>query len=308
MRRHSGKIALFLGLLGLLWWISGGGGHAGSEPPVPAPAPARSAPLAKGKVDLEGGLIRIASQRDGILREIYVTEGERVRKGQPLAMLENESARRREEIAAGEMEEIRREIRGLHTQLEAARRDVRRFDSLAREDLIPRQQMDELQDRERILRDRLAQAQATLSTQRSRVAQERYETGQYTVRAPLDGQILRCHVQPGDGVSTLNVTPLFLFAPRRPLILRAELDEAFLQEVNPGAQAQVSLDEGNTWPLEARVIRLGRTLGRRIAAEDPNERQDQRVREVVLDCPREDLLLGQRVLVRFPPDRRESVQ
>ena len=67
--------------------------------------------------------------------------------------------------------------------------------------------------------------------------------------APADGAIVRRLVRPGDGVSTLNVTPLFWFAPGTNAIVRAEADEtvARLMEtalVLEGLSADASLENG----------------------------------------------------------------
>ena len=53
------------------------------EPPAPpaAPASAASSPFvasAKGRIDIEGGVIRLAAQREGVIDKVLVEEGDTV--------------------------------------------------------------------------------------------------------------------------------------------------------------------------------------------------------------------------------------
>jgi len=107
--------------------------------------------------------------------------------------------------------------------------------------------------------------------------------------------------RPGNGVSTLNVTPLFLFAPDAPRIVRAELEERFLGAVQPGQSAEIVLEAKPSHRRAGKVLRIGKVVGQRIPSDDPTERQDSRVVECVLALDDTDLLIGQRVIVRFLP-------
>ena len=46
--------------------------------------------VANGKADVEGGMIQVAARRAGIVREVYVQEGDQVVKGQILARQEDD--------------------------------------------------------------------------------------------------------------------------------------------------------------------------------------------------------------------------
>src|SRR3954471_11650304 len=49
--------------------------------------------IANGKADVEGGMIQVAARRAGIVREVYVHEGDAVAKGQILARQEDDEPR-----------------------------------------------------------------------------------------------------------------------------------------------------------------------------------------------------------------------
>jgi HlyD family secretion protein len=269
-----------------------------STPHAPR-AEAAATASAKGRIDVEGGVIRLAAQRDGVVQKVFVEEGQRVRAGDPLAQLDDQSARLAARLARAEWEQVQRAVAPIAVRLAAAERELRRVEPLAADNTVPRQTLDEAVDRVRLLRAELAQAQAAVATSARKVEAVEHEIALRVVRAPLDGTIVRRQARPGDGVSTLNVTPLFLFAPDAPRIVRAEVEERFLRMMAPGQAAEVVLEADDTRRYPAKVVRLGQVVGARTPSDDPAERQDNRVVECVLSVDAPDVLIGQRVIVRF---------
>jgi multidrug resistance efflux pump len=186
-------------------------------------------------------------------------------------------------------------------RVKAARREMERFTVLNGREAAARLDLD-------LAGDELETAEATarelsedLEVFARRLALNDYEVDQHTVRAPLDGWIVRRDAKPGDGVSTLNVTPLFLFAPEAPRIVRAELDERFVDDVRPGMPAEVVLDANPEKRFRGKVLRLGQVFGAAQPSGDPSEPTDARVVECVVALDDQSLRIGQRVLVRVLP-------
>ncbi|MGO4610507.1 HlyD family efflux transporter periplasmic adaptor subunit, partial [Variovorax sp. 2RAF20] len=75
---------------------------------------------------------------------------------------------------------------------------------------------------------------------------------------PLDGQIIQRQARPGNGVSTLNVTPLFLFAPDVGRIVRAELEEQYIPGIKTGGPAEIILEADPARRWRGKVLRVGR--------------------------------------------------
>ena len=274
-------------------------GGCAADATIAPPSPAAATASAKGRIDVEGGVIRLAAQRDGLVRKVFVEEGQRVHAGDALAQLDDQSARLAARLARAEHDQAQRALPGIAVRLAAAEREVRRLEPLAADDTVTRQSLDEANDRVRLLRAELAEAQAAVVTSARRVESVEHEIELRVVRAPLDGTVARRQARPGDGVSTLNVTPLFVFAPDAPRIVRAELEERFLDAVEPGQSAEVLLEANESRTYRARVVRLGQVVGARTPTDDPAERQDMRVVECVLAIDAPELLIGQRVIVRF---------
>lgn len=275
-----------------------------TRPPADA-NPAAAAPTtgfiaaAKGRIDIEGGLVKLAAKRDGVVRAVLVEEGAQVRTGQVLAVLDDEQTRLSAALTEAELAQARAQLVPLRVRLAAAEREVRRLLPLADDDTVEQRELDQTQDQVKLLRGEMAVAEAVVDTAARRLKVAEFEIEQRIVRAPANGRIVRRTARAGDGVSTLNVTPLFQFAPDTPRIVRAELEERYLSEVKPGQAAEITLEADESRRYPATVLRLGLVVGQRTPSDDPAEKQDNRVVECVLSLTTGELLIGQRVIVRF---------
>lgn len=266
-----------------------------------ASAGASAVASAKGRVDVEGGVIRLAARRDGVIAKVLVEEGARVKAGQVLATLDDELAQRNLALTQSEVRETEQDRKKVEVELMAAQREARRLEPLAQNETVPRQELDRARDARALAEVAVQASQARINTARARQQVAAREVDERKVIAPLDGQIIQRQARPGSGVSTLSVTPLFLFAPDVPRIVRAELEEQDLASVAPQQRVEVILEADPTKKWAATVLRVGRVVGQRTASEDPSEKQDNRVVEVVITLNTDALLIGQRVIVRFLP-------
>ncbi|HJT96781.1 MAG TPA: HlyD family secretion protein, partial [Rhodanobacteraceae bacterium] len=127
----------------------------------------------------------------------------------------------------------------------------------------------------------------------------RAELDARTIRAPVDGRIARRSAHVGDVVSTESPAELFRILPNRPHIVRAELNESYVDKVRPGMEAEVVRDADPGTVHAARVLRIGDVFGPSRLADDPVERAGAHDVECVLLLESGDFRIGQRVLVRF---------
>ena len=304
----SRSAVLRAALIGLVSLVLAACEQKHSAPPGPTAtveASANALASAKGKVDIEGGVIRLAARRDGVIAEVLVEEGARVKRGQVLALLDDATARSNLSLVESEVRQAAQERKKSAVELAAAEREVMRLEPLARNETVPRQELDRASDARALAAVAVQAALASIDTARARQAVAAREVEERKVVAPLDGQVIQRQARPGNGVSTLNVTPLFLFAPDVPRIVRAELEEQYLNVVAPNQAAEIVLEADNTKTWRGKVLRVGRVVGARTPSDDPGEKQDNRVVEVVVSFEgAQTLLIGQRVVVRFLANTR----
>jgi HlyD family secretion protein len=256
--------------------------------------------ISAGKVDIEGGLVDVAANRPGIVREVFVQEGDYVQTGDELARQEDEDSRLAMNRTAAELAQAEAQIASIEVDLAIAQREAARLSGLSVDDLVTRQRLDEARDAVRQAEARLSSQRATVEVVRARLAEAEYEVDQRIVRAPADGLIVRRYANPGSGTSTLNVTAMFQLQPAADRIVRAEVEERSVNAITIGQQVEIVPEADQTLSYPGRVLRIAAVMGaRKLQSDNPQERTDDRVVEVVVDAREAPILIGQRVLVKF---------
>ena len=269
--------------------------------------------VARGIVDVEGGILNIVAARDGIVREVSVAEGRVVSQGDILAVLEDGGAFIAADITRAELAQADASMAVFSLRLAAAERETVRAAPRQIDAGGTRLQGNGASDQLLLARAELAERKSARDAVRARLAAAELGIENGFVRAPVGGTIIRSFTRVGDGVATANPTPMFWLAPATPLIVRADIEERFISDVAVGAAAEMMLesDEGRTF--RARVTQVGHWVGpRRATLYEPRERADIRVMEAILVFVGGDpsILLGQRLLVRIaraPPRSAAAV-
>lgn len=264
------------------------------------PADSPFAAIANGKADVEGGIIAVAARRGGIIRDVLVQEGDQVTKGQVLARQEDDEPRLTANRSVAEVNQARAQIAAAEVQLDAARRELGRMNSLASSNFVAAQKLDQAKDQVRASEANLTALRAGVGTAVARKNEADYNLEMTIIRAPADGRIVRRYANPGSGASTLNVSNLFDLEPRTARIIRAEIAESALPNVTVGQEVEISPEADDTKIYTGKVLRRAAVFGaRKLQSDDPSERTDERVVEVVVTADGIPLLIGQRVLVKF---------
>lgn len=289
---------LALGTTGIVMASQAKAKKAAASAAKPAESP--FAAIANGKADVEGGIIAVAARRGGIVREVLVQEGDQVTKGQVLARQEDDEPRLTANRSTAEVNQARAQITAAEVQLSAARRELGRMSSLAGSNFVAAQKLDQAKDNVRSSEANLAALRAAVGTAVARKNEADYNLEMTIIRAPADGRIVRRYANPGSGASTLNVSNLFDLEPRTARIVRAEIAESALPNVTVGQEVEISPEADDTKIYTGKVLRRAAVFGaRKLQSDDPSERTDERVVEVVVTADGIPLLIGQRVLVKF---------
>lgn len=258
------------------------------------------AAIAQGKADVEGGLIQVAARRGGVIEAVMVQEGDAVRDGEVLARQEDDELQLAVSRAQAEVAQAQAQIATAQVALNAARREYDRLASLASKNIIAGQRLDQARDKIREAQAQILAQEAGVLTARARLAETRNELEKTVIRAPADGRIVRRYANPGAGASTLNVSTLFDLEPNTPRIVRAEIAEADVAAVAAGQEVEIAPEADDGRVYTGRVLRRAPVFGaRKLQSDDPSERTDERVVEVVVSADGAPLLIGQRVLVKF---------
>jgi len=262
--------------------------------------PSPYAAIANGKADVEGGIIQVAARRAGVIAEVLVQEGDDVTRGQVLARLEDDEPRLAAHRASAEVRQARASLALLQVQLSAAQREQRRLEGLAPSNFVAAQKLDQARDAVREAEARSLPRWPVGATRGARSSEARADQELPITRAPADGRIVRRYANPGAGASTLNVSNMFDLEPQAGRIVRAEIAEGSLSHVAIGQAVQMSPESDPSKVYSGKVLRRAAVFGaRKLQSDDPTERTDDRVVEVVVDSTGAPFLIGQRILVKF---------
>ncbi|KAA8560773.1 p-hydroxybenzoic acid efflux pump subunit AaeA [Pseudomonas extremaustralis] len=272
------------------------------------PQPTSSAPaylaVARGRIDVEGGLLKLGVSRDGVVAEIKVAEGEQVKKGQLLATLDSELAQLAVSAALTEQRQVQTQAKQLARQLKFAEQQASRLTAAAKAGAGDSQSADEAHEAAERLRDEIEKTQTDAEVAANKLTAARYELAKHSLRAPVDAEVVRRLIQPGAAVSAQS-GPAFVLLPNQARIVRAELNESFTGVVLPGMKAEVTDDSAaGAVVLSAHVVRISAVLGNSTLEDDALVRANTRTVECILafDQPApQSLRVGQRMLVRFGP-------
>jgi len=275
------------------------GATTAAQSSAQGPAPTFVA-IARGKVDVEGGLIHLASARDGLVSEVPIVAGAAVKAGDVLVALDPRPAQIASDAAHAELVSANAQAQLLRAKMPAARTRAARVNEALSAGATSGQSADDARQALAELGAEIAVADAGIETAKQKVKAAEYELQARVLHAPVAGRIVTVNTHVGDIVSAQS-GQLVELLPDKPRIVRAELNEGFVANVQVGTLAEVSsvASPGKTW--RARVTRIGDVFGPSKLLEATEEATDARDVECVLEIDAQDLRIGQRVQVRFLP-------
>ncbi len=241
--------ALLIGALGG-WFLK-------PAPPPPPPAPVETAQTAGGQSVAAGSLVAsgyvvarrqatVAAEVTGRLLEVRIEEGQRVRRGQVLAVLEPTLARAdvataRARAAAGDAD------------LAEAQRVLDRTRQLSQQGFASNAALTAAQSR-------YDQALAQRNASRSDANRASAQLSRYEIRAPFAGVVVNKSAQPGEIISPVSAgggftrTGVCTIVDMSSLEIEVDVSEAYIARVSEGQRVEAVLDAYPDQTFPARVI------------------------------------------------------
>lgn len=264
-----------------------------------APAPDYVA-IARGEVEVSGGLLPIYPRQAGVVSKLAVAPGQSVHRGEVLLRLDDEAARMAVAVAQAEVKQAQAETHVLAVRLPSLLRDRRRWSAAVKAGAAEQAEADKARDAVARLQAQLAVARASEALARQHLAQATERRRQLTVRAPMDAAVIDLYVQAGSRVAPEGDQPMLTLLPRRPLIVRAEVNEPFVHRLHVGMSASLTLDaQPEARSIPATLTRIGRVLRVASLGVDPASQQRRVVNCILSFKADPNLLIGQHVMVEF---------
>jgi HlyD family secretion protein len=293
-----------------------------------------------GHVDTERGVSALSPLQSGRVAQILVSEGQAVKAGAVLLRLDEGMARNRVQEADQDLKaslaqrvQVKQApaqhqakvaqqqalIEVMQRRLSAAEHALAVKQKLRKDNFLNAEELhgaadlvDELRAAVRAEQQKLqelrlvdpqvlvARAEAEAAAKQARLDQARQGLEECTLRAPMDGTVLRIHVSPGDVLGPQAKQPAVLFCPAGPRVVRAEVEQEYASRVKAGQVALIQDDTRAEDRWRGKVLRVSDWYTqRRSVMQDPLQLNDVRTLECIIavEAGQPAVRIGQRVRV-----------
>jgi len=229
--------------------------HASTGPSVP--------PIDTSGVVVTKHEMRLSFKMGGVVRRIYVQEGDVVKQGQRLAEIE--------------LTEVGSQVEQARQMADKAQRDLKRGENLYADQVIS---LEQLQD----LRTQSAMAAAQFNT-------AQFNLGYSVISAPRDGKVLRKLAEERELVAAGS--PVLVFGESgRGYVVRAALADREIVNVKLGDKGEIRMDAFPGQPMTGTIVEI---------ASAADERTGMFPIEVQFDSPPPRLVSGLVTRLRLAP-------
>jgi HlyD family secretion protein len=275
-----------------------------------------------GRVEGASETTQVGAAADGILKAVYVKEGQFVKKGTLLgeiacdelqaslqtALAEADGARQaRARLMRGARDEERKiasdKTAAARATYEEAKSHLEMQRALYEKQQISRSAYDQaVRDRDVAdanlkaatrteellaappLQEDAARADADVAAAEGRVKTVQERIGKCSIAAPIDGTVLRVYARRGESFSTVTPRPLFSLADTSTRHIKAEIDERDVDKVSLGQRVLIEADALDGKKLKGSVASISDMMGRKsISTGDPADKSDRDVLEALID-------------------------
>ena len=323
IRKYLLPILALLGVAAAVAMVVEGNRTPPAARPVfqPAEAPFASSVFGPGIVEASTQNISIGTPVSGIVTDVYVKWGDRIKKGEPIFKVDARDLDAQLIPAKAKVDEVQSQLSSANANVAQARQTLAKAEnhlavgknlsvgvSITAEDLagrnsdvrIAKAAVDSAQSQVR-------QIQTQIDSANAQVQQIRDEIKIRTVRAPIAGSVLQLQIFPGEyAQSGVTSTPLMIVGNDTVLYVRVEIDQSDAWRFRPGAQA-IAYVRGNAslkTPLEY-VRTEPDIVPQTLLTGDATQRTDTRVLQVIYRFDRTSLpaYVGQLmdVFIEAPP-------
>src|SRR5256885_6387896 len=298
---------------------------------IPADSSAATVAFASpGRVEGASETTQVGAAADGILKKVYVKEGQFVEGGTLLAEMawdelqaslqtaiaESDGARQtRTRILRGAREEEKKiaieKTAASRATFEEAKSRLGMQRALYQREQVSRVSYEQavrdlgvadanLQAAVRTeellaappLQEEKARADAEVLAAEGRVRTVQERIGKCAILAPIDGTILRVYARCGESFSTVTPRPLFSLADTSSRHIKAEIDESDVDKVSIGQKVVIQADALDGKRLNGSVVRISAMMGRKsISTGDPSDKSDRDILEAVIGLDGDSLSL-----------------
>ncbi|MGB9242786.1 MAG: efflux RND transporter periplasmic adaptor subunit [Candidatus Acidiferrales bacterium] len=206
---------------------------------------------------------QVSSQVMGNILEIRAHEGDRVRSGQVLAVLDDAQSRSGTDQATAALNAAEKEVSAADSDFALAGATLKRYQRLYEKKSVSPQEFDEIKARYQSAEARRDMARAGQAQATAGLTQARTSLGYTRIRAPFTGIVTEKKADAGTLASP--GMPIFTIEDTRGYRLEVTVDESELRLVRVGQASPVTIDALGDTQLSGKVVQI-------VPAADPASR------------------------------------
>jgi len=202
----------------------------------------------------------VSSKVTGKVVDVFIEEGQAVRRGQVLARLDDSQIRAALDVARAQLEAARRSAAEDEARLREAQLTLDRLTELVEEGAVSRAEVDSATATVESFRARISLASQQVRVAESQVRARETDLADMVVRAPFDGIAISKDAQPGEMISPVSAgggftrTGIGTIVDMSSLEIEVDVSESYINRVRPKQPVEAVLDAYPDWRIPGRVI------------------------------------------------------
>jgi len=266
-----------------------------SEPPS---APYAATISGTGIIEANSRNIDIGSFLSGIISAVMINEGELVKKGDVLFSLDDRAAASDLQMRKKDLVAAEARLETMRVQLADDQDQLKRSESMKVGIAVSQDMLQRRRFTAKKSTASLNQAQAELESAKAQLESSQVMLDKMTVRAPIDGRVLKVRTRPGEYVTAGSAPAPVLMGNDTPLYVRVTIDENDVWRFSKEAKAEAALRSNKDIKVPLSYVRIEPYVQpKKNLSGNSAELVDTRVLEVVYEIAtsNEQLFIGQQM-------------
>lgn len=201
--------------------------------------------------------VQVVAKVPGRIKEVKADEGDEVRLGDPLLVLDTRDLALAKRQAEAQVLVSKAALEAAEVQRETLEKDLLRFSDLSSRGSVTKGELDKVKAAFDAQVAQVKVAKAQLKAAETALAQATLALKDAVVRAPIDGIVIKRNVDVGQETSPLASGPLMVLAQVDPIFLEGQVPETFFGSIREGLEARVRLDGLQGATFSGKVVLVG---------------------------------------------------
>ena len=202
----------------------------------------------------------VSSKVTGKVKDVLVEEGMAIKEGQVLAHLDDTTAVKALALSEAQLASQRGALAETEVRIVQANLNRQRIRRLYADGVSTKADQDSADADADALKAHLAQQRQDVTVAERSVAARRQDVDDSVIRAPFSGIAVTKDAQPGEMISPLSAgggftrTGICTLVDMKSLEVEVDVNESYINRVQPGQKAVATLDAYPEWQIPLRVI------------------------------------------------------